>query len=83
VLGCRVHDTCGVRSGIPERFPPDVPCAWGGPMIVIVSPGGVPRRTAHLPQSDAAAAFAAGTGWMDTYRPSQIIGWGTYRHGVK
>ena len=31
----------------------------------------------------AAEAALTGTGWIDTYRPSQIIGNGAYRHGVK
>ena len=31
----------------------------------------------------AAAAGLGATGWIDTYRPSQIIGLGSYFHGVK
>ena len=31
----------------------------------------------------ATADFATGTGWIETYRPSQIIGFGSYFHGVK
>ncbi len=36
-------------------------------------------------RGEAAEKVAAvrGTGWMETYRPSQIIGLGLYFHGVK
>jgi hypothetical protein len=38
-----------------------------------------------LGEGDGVAAAAAffGTGWIETYFPSQIIGSGAYRHGVK
>src|SRR5512146_2682096 len=56
----------------------------GDAVTVAISPA--LRRIGRLPADHRRVAMAAttiGTGWMETYRPSQTIDIGAYRQGVK
>ena len=66
---------------------PDVAVAGVGSGVGLAIALGLGVSVGRAVVRDPAAADLAGasfgTGWIETYRPSQIIGIGAYFHGVK
>ena len=83
---CRLRDSLGVRHGIAGDADGWVGSRRGGPMTVIVPPAVSFAGPLQQLQRYALTLYEAvtrGTGWIDTNRPSQIIAFGAYFHGVK